>query len=142
MVGQRRDHGGAAAALAVAIQVVDAGHADVGGGRLVHARAGRADEREADRVAAAEEDQAHGLLFHLDGETEHITQERGGGPQVDAILQIGLGNSATRSRVHATRASRTWRVPAPPPGDKAPRPPSRRAAARLLATVCHFVLSR
>jgi hypothetical protein len=56
VVGQRRDHRGAAA-LAVAIQVVDAGHADVGGGRLVHARAGRADEREADRVAA-EEDQA------------------------------------------------------------------------------------
>jgi hypothetical protein len=86
VVGQRRDHRGAAA-LAVTIQVIDAGHADVGGGRLVHARAGRADEREADRVAA-EEDQAHGLLFHLDGETKHITQERGGGSHL-GHLEIG-----------------------------------------------------
>jgi len=39
VVGQRRDHRGAAA-LAVAIEVIDAGHADVGGGRLVHGREG------------------------------------------------------------------------------------------------------
>jgi SAM-dependent methyltransferase len=106
VVGQRRDHGDAAA-LAVAIQVIDAGHADVGGGRLVHAGAGRADEREADRVAA-EEDQAHGLLFHLDGETEHITQERGGGPQV-GHLQIG---SATQPLTHGCML----RAPAAPGG--------------------------
>lgn len=125
VVGQRRDHGGAAA-LAVAIQVLDAGHADIGGGRLVHAGAGRADEREADRVAA-EQDQAHGLLLHLDGEAEHITQERGGGPQV-GHLQIG---SATQPVAHGCML----RAPAAPGSSRyldTPQPVRDREACQVI----------